>query len=108
MERLVASLKEYPDVARWSGHVDRGAIRFYLPLDAKLTNDFFGQAIAVTKDIDARLRLQEKLTKLLAEQFPNVVSQVSPLELGLPWVGQSNTVYSDLIWKRSETLPISL
>ena len=84
MERLDAALKGDPDVARWSGYVGRGAIRFYLPLDAKLPNDFFGQAVVVAKDVKARLRLQEKLVKLLAEQFPNVVSRVSPLELGPP------------------------
>ncbi len=84
MERLDAALKGDPDVARWSGYVGRGAIRFYLPLDAKLPNDFFGQAVVVAKDVNARERLQEKLNKLFAEQFPNVVSRVSPLELGPP------------------------
>jgi multidrug efflux pump subunit AcrB len=84
MERLDAALRNDPDVARWSGYVGRGAIRFYLPLDAKLPNDFFGQAVVVAKDVNARLRLQDKLAKLFAEQFPNVVSRVSPLELGPP------------------------
>ena len=32
----------------------------------------------------ARERLQAKLEKLLAEEFPNVVARVSPLELGPP------------------------
>ena len=63
MERLDVALKDDPDVARWSGYVGRGAIRFYLPLDAKLPNDFFGQAVVVAQNVDARLRLQEKLTK---------------------------------------------
>ncbi|KAB2722393.1 efflux RND transporter permease subunit [Brucella intermedia] len=84
MERLDAALKKDPDVARWSGYVGRGAIRFYLPLDARLPNDFFGQAVVVARNVDARLRLQEKLVKLLADEFPEVVSRVSPLELGPP------------------------
>jgi multidrug efflux pump subunit AcrB len=38
----------------------------------------------VTKDLEARERLRVKLEKVLAEQFPGVVSRVSPLELGPP------------------------
>ena len=72
------------DVARWSTYVGRGAIRFYLPLDVQLPNDFFTQAVIVAKDVDARDRLQAKLDKLLAEEFPEAVSRTSPLELGPP------------------------
>ena len=59
-----------PDVERWSTYVGRGAIRFYLPLDVKLPNDFFSQAVIVAKDVAARERLQAKLEKALAEQMP--------------------------------------
>jgi len=98
MERLDAALKDDPDVERWSGYVGRGAVRFYLPLDAKLPNDFFGQAVVVAKDVDARIRLQDKLVKLLQEEFPNVVSRVSPLELGPPvgWPIQYRVLGPDL------------
>ncbi|MDF2998851.1 MAG: AcrB/AcrD/AcrF family protein [Xanthobacteraceae bacterium] len=84
VERLDAALKGDPDIARWSTYVGSGAIRFYLPLDAQLPNDFFAQAVVVAKDIDARERLRARLAKLLAEEFPNVVGRVSPLELGPP------------------------
>jgi len=40
--------------------------------------------VIVAKDVDARERLQAKLEKLLAEEFPSVVARVSPLELGPP------------------------
>jgi multidrug efflux pump subunit AcrB len=98
MTRLDAALKNDPDVERWSGYVGRGAIRFYLPLNAQLPNDFFGQAVIVAKDVEARQRLEAKLAKLLAEQFPNVVSRVSPLELGPPvgWPIQYRVVGPDL------------
>ncbi|MBS9476904.1 efflux RND transporter permease subunit [Ancylobacter radicis] len=98
MARLDAALKNDPDVERWSGYVGRGAIRFYLPLNAQLPNDFFGQAVIVAKDVEARQRLEAKLAKLLAEQFPNVVSRVSPLELGPPvgWPIQYRVVGPDL------------
>lgn len=83
-KRLDAALSADPDVARWSTNVGRGAIRFYLPLNVQLPNDFFTQAVVIAKDVAARERLHLKLDKLLAEQFPNAVAFVSPLELGPP------------------------
>jgi multidrug efflux pump len=83
-ERFDALLRNDPDVERWSTYVGRGAIRFYLPLNVQLPNPFFSQAVVVAKDVAARNRLQTKLEKALAEQFPNVVGRVYPLELGPP------------------------
>jgi multidrug efflux pump subunit AcrB len=83
-ERFDATLKNDPDVARWSTYVGRGAIRFYLPLNVQLPNSFFSQAVIVAKDVAARERLQIRLEKLLADDFPNVVARVYPLELGPP------------------------
>jgi multidrug efflux pump len=39
--KLDAVLKGNPDVSSWSTYVGRGAIRFYLPLNVQLNNDFF-------------------------------------------------------------------
>jgi multidrug efflux pump len=82
--RLDAVLKEDPDVARWSTYVGRGAIRFYLPLNVQLPNDFFAQSVIVAKDVAARERLQVRLEKVLANDFPSVVARIYPLELGPP------------------------
>ena len=49
VERVEKLLKADPDVEHWSFYVGQGAIRFYLPLDAQLANDFFAQAVVVTK-----------------------------------------------------------
>ena len=84
VERFDALLKGDPDVDRWSSYVGRGAIRFYLPLNVQLPNDFFSQAVIVAKDVAARDRLQKKLQDALAKDFPNAVSRVYPLELGPP------------------------
>jgi multidrug efflux pump len=83
-EKLDGFLRGNPDVDRWSTYVGRGAIRFYLPLDVQLPNDFFTQAVIVAKDVAARERLQKKLETALAEQFRSAVSRVSPLGLGPP------------------------
>ena len=42
------------------------------------------RSVIVAKDLDARQRLQPRLEKLLAEEFPGLVARVSPLELGPP------------------------
>jgi len=82
--RLDGLLKGDPDVERWSTYVGRGAIRFYLPLNVELQNDFFSQAVVVAKNLPARERLHAKLEAALAEQFPSAVSRVSTLGLGPP------------------------
>jgi multidrug efflux pump subunit AcrB len=84
VKRLEAILKADPDVDHFSSYVGRGAIRFILTLDVQLANPFFSQFVIVAKDFEARERLHDKLEKALAEQFPEVVARVSPLELGPP------------------------
>src|SRR4029077_10598878 len=83
-DRFDEVLKNDPDVAHWSTYVGRGAIRFYLPLNVQLPNNFFSQAVIVAKDVAARERLHAKLEKVLADDFPSAVSRVYPLELGPP------------------------
>jgi multidrug efflux pump len=83
-ERLDAALANDPDVARWSTYIGRGAIRFYLPLNVQLALPFFSQAVVVAKDLPGRERLHLRLEQLMAEQFPDAVARVYPLELGPP------------------------
>ena len=107
--RLDAFLKNDPDVERWSTYIGRGAIRFYLPLDVQLANDFFSQAVVVAKDVAARDRLQAKLEKFMAERMPSVVGRVSPLELGPPvgWPVQYRVSGPDLSQVRSIALRLA-
>jgi multidrug efflux pump subunit AcrB len=84
VKRLEEILKADTDVDHFSSYVGRGAIRFILTLDVQLANPFFSQLVIVAKNLEARERLHDKLEKVLAEQFPEVVSRVSPLELGPP------------------------
>jgi multidrug efflux pump subunit AcrB len=83
-KRLEEFLNEDPDVDHYSTYVGRGAIRFILTLNVQLANPFFAQFVIVAKDLDARERLHQKLETVLAEEFPEVVARVSPLELGPP------------------------
>jgi multidrug efflux pump subunit AcrB len=82
--RLEATLKDDPDVVRWSTYIGRGAVRFYLPLNVQLANPHFSQLVVVARDVAARDRIQAKLDRLLAEEFPAAISRTSPLELGPP------------------------
>jgi len=83
-QKLDAILRGDADVVHWSSYVGRGAIRFYLPLDVQLQNDFFTQAIVVTKSLDAREQVRKRLDAALQEKFPEAVGRVFPLELGPP------------------------
>jgi multidrug efflux pump subunit AcrB len=69
VERVESLLKADPDVDHWSFYVGQGAIRFYLPLDAQLANDFFAQAVVVTKGHDVRTNVIARLEKGLREGF---------------------------------------
>lgn len=73
-----------PDVVRFSTYVGQGAIRFYLPIDVALPNDFFAQMVVVTKGLKVRDPVKARLEKALAARFPQVVARVYPLELGPP------------------------
>jgi multidrug efflux pump len=109
VERLDKILKDDPDVERWSAYVGQGAIRFYLPLDVQLPNDFFAQAVVVAKDLHARERLRLKLEKALADDFPSAVGRISPLELGPPvgWPVQYRVSGPDLAQVREIALKLA-
>ncbi|MCP1242940.1 AcrB/AcrD/AcrF family protein [Acetobacter lambici] len=82
--KLDAMLRNDPDIDHWSSYIGRGAIRFYLPLDEQLPNDFFAQTVIVTKSAQARERVQRRLDTALSRDMPDVVHGLFPLELGPP------------------------
>jgi multidrug efflux pump subunit AcrB len=82
--RLDKLLAGDQDVDHWSTYVGQGAVRFYLPLNVQLPNDFFAQAVVVTKGLEQRERVKAKLEQALATEFASVVGRVYPLELGPP------------------------
>jgi len=82
--RVDKLLKDDQDVDHWSTYVGQGAVRFYLPLNVQLPNDFFAQAVVVTKGLRPRERVKARLEQALASDFPDVVGRIYPLELGPP------------------------
>ena len=83
-QKLDEILRADPEIVHWSSYVGRGAIRFYLPLDVQLQNDFFAQTIIVTKSLKVRDQVKQRLQSALQEKFPEAVGRVFPLELGPP------------------------
>ena len=85
VDRVEKLLRADPDVERWSFYVGQGAIRFYLPLDAQLANDFFAQAVVLTKGHKQREAVAARLEKAFARDFDaTLMARVTPLELGPP------------------------
>ncbi|STV74685.1 RND efflux transporter [Klebsiella michiganensis] len=83
-ERLERALAGNRNIDHYSTYIGAGAIRFYLPMDVLLDNENTAQLVVVAKDLAARDRLREQLNTLLATQFSDLTSRVSPLELGPP------------------------
>lgn len=83
-QRLEQALINNHDVDHFSAYIGSGAIRFYLPMDILSDNENIAQLVVVAKDLPARDRLRKQLETVLAGQFSDIVTRVSPLELGPP------------------------
>jgi len=84
VDRIENILRADPDVDYWTFYVGQGAIRFYLPLDAQLANDFFAQAVVVTKGYKQRPEVQARIEKAISSGFDDALIRISALELGPP------------------------
>ncbi|WP_095092922.1 efflux RND transporter permease subunit [Pseudomonas sp. Irchel 3A5] len=84
VDRFEATLKDDPDIERWSTYIGQGALRFYLPLDQQLENPYYAQLVIVSKSLEQRAGLTDRLNKRLREEFVGIGSFVQPLEMGPP------------------------
>ncbi|WP_336794745.1 efflux RND transporter permease subunit [Pantoea anthophila] len=82
--QLEEVLRHDRDVASFSSYAGSGAIRFYLPMDVLLENENIAQLVVVARNLTVRDRLQRRLESRLAENFSDITTRVSPLELGPP------------------------
>lgn len=82
--KLDELLRNDRDIDHWSTYIGRGAVRFYLPLNVQLANDFFAQAVIVTKSLQARERVRARLERALADELSMLIARIHPLELGPP------------------------
>ncbi|EJM60918.1 efflux RND transporter permease subunit [Pseudomonas sp. GM48] len=83
VDRLEATLKDDPDIVRWSTYIGQGAIRFYLPLDQQLQNPFYAQLVIVSKG-HTREAMMQKISERLRNDFVGIGGYVQALEMGPP------------------------
>ncbi len=83
-ERLEHALKDNPNVDHFSTYVGSGAVRFYLPMDVLLNDENTAQLVIVAKSLEDRDKLRAQLETVLARNFSDITTRVSPLELGPP------------------------
>ncbi len=84
VEQVEKELNGDPNIDHYSSYVGGGAIRFYLPLDVQLDNDFLGQFVIVAKGLKERDALIAKLNAFFAQGFESVSVRVQQLEMGPP------------------------
>ncbi len=83
-ERLEHALKDNPNIDHFSTYVGSGAVRFYLPMDVLLNDENTAQVVIVAKSLEDRDTLRARLETVLARDFSDITTRVSPLELGPP------------------------
>ena len=84
MDRFEERLVGDPDIVKWTSYVGQGAIRFYLPLDQQLGNNFYGQMVIETRSLEARNRLMPILADFGRKRFVGTDVFVHTLDLGPP------------------------
>jgi multidrug efflux pump subunit AcrB len=84
VERFEKVLLADEDIVYHSFYVGSGAVRFYLPLNQQLENANFAQAVVLTSSYEVRDQVRARLEKVLAEDFPTLMTRVEPLALGPP------------------------
>lgn len=73
------------DIKNYVTYIGTGSTRFYLPLDQQLQHDNFAQLVILTKDLEARERVMQRLQTAFAEQdFTLLRARVNRLENGPP------------------------
>lgn len=84
-EKLAAVLSEEQDkIDNFAYYTGQGSPRFVLTFDPVLPKDNYAQFVITAKDVEAREYLNQKLFKILNEDFPAVQSNIKFLQMGPP------------------------
>jgi len=83
-KKLAESLSGDSNIESYSYYVGKGAPRFILTMEPKLPATNYTQFVIVAKDIEARNALHQKITTLLADDFPNVRGHMELIQTGPP------------------------
>ena len=82
--RVETLLEADEDVDNYVTYVGNGSPRFFLSLDQKLYRPNFAHLVVLTKDIEARERVVERLRQVLDNDFPGIRTRVQRVPLGPP------------------------
>jgi len=82
--RLEAVLEKDEDVATYVTYAGNGSPRFFLSLEQHLFRTNFAQLVVLTRDIEGRERVVERLRAALDNDFPGVRGRVIRVPLGPP------------------------
>ncbi len=77
-------IKGNPEIVNYTYYVGEGAPRFIFTADPTLPSPDVAQFVILTKGLEARNRLSEKLNRLFHEQFPEVHGHLHVIQLGPP------------------------
>ncbi len=84
VKRMEEILAQDEDVRFFTAYTGAGAPRFYLSLNPELPNPGYAQFVVMTKDLEAREAVRERLMNMAGQQFPQAWLRVTRLELGPP------------------------
>lgn len=82
--RFERALRDDREIASLAGFVGTGAPRFYLPLDQIFPQSNVAQVIVLPADVALRERVRQRVTDLLASDFPHLRGRVKLLPNGPP------------------------
>ena len=83
-QKLTGLILKDQDVSSVGTYVGKSAPRFVLVLDPVQPRDNYAQLVVVAKDLDARIRLEEKINKLVNKEMPTVQCFSRSIPLGPP------------------------
>ncbi|MDO4179370.1 MAG: efflux RND transporter permease subunit [Phascolarctobacterium sp.] len=83
-KKLTELIKNDEDLDHMTTYVGQGSPRFVLVVTPGLPRTNYAQLVVVAKDVEARVRLEKKINKLAAEQFPEAVVYSRSIPLGPP------------------------
>ena len=82
--KLMQLIEKDKDLDHVSAYVGQGAPRFVLVAETEQPRTNYAQLIVVAKDVKARLRMEEKIARLAAENLPEAIVYSRSIPLGPP------------------------
>lgn len=84
-QKLTKLILDDEDLDHVSTYVGKSAPRFVLVMEPVQPRSSYAQLIVVAKDIEARKRLENRINKLAADEFPEATIFASSISLGPPF-----------------------